>query len=619
VLVTGWQRACRAAVGIAAAMIVGLAVCGGAAAAKGPAVEMRVLLLSATGVEPTFEAWRTTLEQDGVPFDAVVRSQSGPITAGSLRNGARGRYQAVILATGELSYFGGSAFVSALSPDEWTALREYERTFGVRELDAYVYPSPAYGLNYPNWASPDAGGSQAGVIASLTNAGRSAFPYLAGRIEYDDAWGYHATPADPLRFTTLVAGPDGSALAGVYRAADGREQLVSTVDANAYMLQHELLAQGMLSWVTRGTYLGYARNYLGLEIDDTFIADDRWDMSTNTTPEDDDSRVILMTAADVSRALSWERKNGLRLDLVFNGDGADGIDGGLRPHKKVNRKHATELTQALLKAKDKFGWINHTWDHQNFDWLDYPTLVSEIADNQAFARRQRLPFDPSELVTGEHAGFSNPSLPFALQQTGIQWIASDASRTPEQTLYGPALTVPRYPTNVYYNVGTVAEQLDEYNYVYFEHCTNSPTNTCLTQPATWSQYVTSEVGIMFRHVLGNDPRPHYFHQSNLAEDGVLYPVIDALLAKYRTYFNLPVVQPTLGRAGAVLAQQRRWRETLAFGRLTAYIQDGRVYLQGDAMTEAPITGSSFGDSYGGTRSGWISLPGSGLADLKSRP
>src|SRR5262249_58365803 len=134
-----------------------------------------------------------------------------------------------------------------------------------------------------------------------------------------------------------------------------------------------------------------------------------------------------------------------------------------------------------------------------------------VGSSQGCGRKQGLPkFDPAETVTGEHSGLLSPGLPAALTQTGIRWIASDASRSFEQTTLGPALTVPRYPTNVYYNVGKMAEQLDEYNYVYFEHCTASATNTCLTHPATWAEYVRSEASIMLRHVLANDPRPHYF-------------------------------------------------------------------------------------------------------------
>lgn len=595
-------RVLRRVAPLLVALQAALALAGTASAApSGPAVGLKVLLVSATGDEPTFSAWQATLTQEGVPYDAIVRSQSSPITPETLMDGTRGRYQAVILANGELPYFDGVSWRSALSADEWTALRNYERTFGVRELDAYVYPSASFGLNTPTGA-----GSFEGVGASLTSAGRSAFPYLIGSVGYDAAWGYWAKPVDTTRFKTLVAGPDGSSLVGVYRPTDGREQLVATVDTNQFMLQHQLLAEGMLRWVTRGVYLGFSRNYLGLQIDDVFIPDERWDMATNTTTVDE-SRAIMMNAGDVVRAALWERSNGLRLDLVFNGDGADGVEGGRPADQRLHRRDTTSLSRTLLLLRGSFGWINHTWDHHNLDYLGSTDLVTEIGNNQAFARRQRLPFDSTELVTGEHSGLANPELPFALQQTGIRWIASDASRTPEQTAIGPALTVPRYPTNVYYNVGTADEQLDEYNYVYFDGCVNTVTTTCLSQPATWSEYVNSEAKIMLRHVLSNDPRPHYFHQSNLAEDGVFYSVVDTLVSRYRSYFKTPLVQPSLAGDGTILLRQNQWRTALASGQVTGYVQDGRVHLVSTSQTDAPLTGTSAGDVYGGARSGWVTL------------
>ena len=104
--------------------------------------------------------------------------------------------------------------------------------------------------------------------------------------------------------------------------------------------------------------------------------------------------------------------------------------------------------------------------------------------------------------------------------------------------------VPRYPSNVYYNVSRQGQQLDEYNWIYVAPANGggcvpiAGVTTCRTTPATWADYVTSENTIMFRHVMGNDPRPHFMHQSNLADynpalpetdpnqGGILYPVID---------------------------------------------------------------------------------------------
>ncbi len=148
-------------------------------------------------------------------------------------------------------------------------------------------------------------------------------------------------------------------------------------------------------------------------------------------------------------------------------------------------------------------------------------------------------------MTGEHSGLNNPNLAPALADNGIAYTASDASREPGQRLIGSTLTVPRHPTNIFYNVGTKAEQLDEYNYIYYEACVSS----CLTAPARWEQYVANEVAIMFRHVAMNDAYPHYAHASNLAEDAVLLPVVDAFLAKYRSLFTAAIVDPTLSDAG----------------------------------------------------------------------
>ena len=41
--------------------------------------------------------------------------------------------------------------------------------------------------------------------------------------------------------------------------------------------------------------------------------------------------------------------------------------------------------------------------------------------------------------------------------------------------------------------------------------------TCNAAKVTWQQYLDSETRIMLGHLTGNDPRPHYFHQTNIAQ------------------------------------------------------------------------------------------------------
>lgn len=98
------------------------------AAAVTPRIDLRVLLLGATGDEPSFAAWQAQLRREGVPFDALVaRPGHAPITAATLSTTRpdgtpEARYQAVIVATGGLPICDGATCASALSAAEWSAL-----------------------------------------------------------------------------------------------------------------------------------------------------------------------------------------------------------------------------------------------------------------------------------------------------------------------------------------------------------------------------------------------------------------------------------------------------------------------------------------------------------------
>ncbi len=377
--------------------------------------------------------------------------------------------------------------------------------------------------------------------------------------------------------------------------------LFATFDSNPSMIQSLLLSHGIIGWVTRGVHLGSWRNWFAVDVDDVFYGDDRWDVDANTTP-DPSPNPIRMTPDDVAYAVDWQAANDLRFTLMFNGFASD---------EAVAENGSDPLTDALIADRSSFRWVNHTYEALDLDAASAPVIRGEIENNLAFAAAHGIALDPHELVTDSHSGLANPEMPAALSQTGVTRIGADASRTFDQTQIGPALTVPRYPSNVYYNTGTQAEALDEYNYLYFEACVPSPVTTCFTQPATWQQYVDSEASIMLRHVLSNDPRPHYVHQSNLAEDRTLYDVLDEVLTRYRSYFTVPLDQPTLSESGDALDRQRRWDAALATGQVSAYELDGHVHLQSTAAVSVPTTGiaTPTDEPYGGERSGWVSLGG----------
>lgn len=555
---------------------------------RGLRVDLRVLLLSADGQEPAFQAWQAALELEGVPHDAIVASRRGrpAIDARTLAAGPQhARYQAIIVATGGLPTFDGARHVSALHADEWAALADFERQFGVRRITGFAYPSAQYGLG-----APLSSRSAEDLTAELTDLGRELFGELQGPIPIDPSAYVHLAKPTDRRFQTLVAGPRGSALMGIHtQPSDGREELVCTVDGNAGMIHTQLLRHGALRWVTRGTYVGHHRHYLAVQVDDVFLGDASWDPDSATTL----SAEIRMEPEDVAAAETWSRERGMRLDLVFNGHGAESGD---------------PLTEALIERRGSFGWINHTYRHFDLDGLDEQQIDDEVRHNTDFGRSTGLAFDESELITGEHSGLDNPALPAVLDATGVRWIAADNSRDAVQRRLGPALTVPRHPTNMYYNVSTREAQLDQYHNLYLARSGRDaagPTRVRLAPATTWQDFLEAEARTMLEHILSNDPRPHYVHQSNLTGDRMLYDLVDAVIDRHRELFTVGLEQPTLAETGQELARQARWREALQLRLASAYAENGQIFVSVKEPMRVPLTGvTGVGGDATGQQSGW---------------
>ena len=117
----------------------------------GQRIDLKVLLLSADGSEPGFAAWKAALAREGMPYDTSptpARPEAPSLTDARLADyGAdHARYQAVILATGDLGHNvtnpdGTTSFLSAFTDAEWATLAKFERTFGIRRLSDYTAPT----------------------------------------------------------------------------------------------------------------------------------------------------------------------------------------------------------------------------------------------------------------------------------------------------------------------------------------------------------------------------------------------------------------------------------------------------------------------------------------------
>ncbi|MGW3626746.1 hypothetical protein [Streptomyces sp. NPDC000880] len=635
-----------------------------AAAAPAPRIDLRVLVVDDGG--PATAAITAELDGSGTPYTLLdLHGTNRPvINAGFLADTVDGRprakYQAVVLPN-DNPFGAGSA--------EMAALASYEKSFGIPQVDAYTYARPEVGLDYP--VNGGYSGSLDGARADVTAAGKAGpFGYLDGSVPFEDnspsvgeSYAHIAKPAAGADFTSYVDAPlPGSqqrgSIVGEYRH-DGRRELVVTFVYNQYQQQFRLLARGIVNWLTQGVQIGAARNYFAVHVDDVFAADDRWDSVLNCTPGDVDCAPgqgepdpIRMTAADAQYATQWSASKGFTLDMVYNGGGSELF--------KEEHGGSDPLAQQLTADKNAYRWVNHTYNHpflgcvqdvtvvpwvcaKNADgstkYVSRSVISAQIGDNRSWGRRAGLPLQSDELVTGEHSGLrilpqqpdDNPNLAPALTDNAVAWIGSDNSRDRAQRRVGSALTVPRYPMNVFYNAGRTAEQIDEYNWIYTRTadggsgiCETAANSTCLAEPldtATgYTDYVVPlEARIGLGHALANDPRPHFIHQSNLAEDRIAYPVLNRILDDYKALYadSTPLVNLRQRDIGAELRDRAAWNTAVKAGQVTAYRVGNAVTVQapgGVRVTATMPAGTrqnlllgtaDFGSAYAGAVSGWV--------------
>ncbi|MFD7289951.1 hypothetical protein [Streptomyces sp. NPDC059863] len=647
----------------ACALIAVLALPGGPAQADdaAPRVDLRVLVVTDGG--PAVDAIAAELDTAGTPYTEVDLQQPGrPVIdaaflADTVEGRPRAKYQAVVLPNDNPFSTG--------SP-EMAALATYERTYGIPQVDAYTYARPEVGLQYA--VGNGYAGSLDGVEAQVTTVGRAGpFGYLDGAVPFEDnspsvgeSYAYLSQPSAGADFTSYVdAQIPGRAtrgsLVGEYRH-DGRRELVVTFVYNRYQQQFRLLARGIVEWMTGGVHLGASRNYFAVHVDDVFAADDRWDSTLNCTPGDVDCapgegvpNPIRMTAGDAEYAATWQSDRDFTMDFAYNAAGS--VD-----HRQDNNG-VDLLADKLIVDRNRFRWINHTYTHAflgcqqdvsvvpwrcatlpdgTTKWVSRNEISDEIATNRVWGQLSGLPLDNTELVTGEHSGMrllpqqptDNPNLAPALADNGVSWLASDNSREVGQRQLGSATTVPRYPMNIFYNAGRAAEQVDEYNWIYTSRqqggsgiCEDNPaTTTCLPAPLNtttgYTDYIVPlETRIALGHVLGNDPRPHFIHQSNLAEDRIAYPVLNGVLDSHARLFadNTPVVNLRMKDIGAELRKRSVWKSAVESGDVTAHRIGDTVTVQAPATVAVTATmpagttrgTAAFGQAYAGKVSAWV--------------
>jgi len=629
------------------------------AAPVGPHGGVNLNVLVVTDGTPPVEAVRQQLTTEGMPFTVVnLHDSSRPaITSAFLSRTlpdatTGGNFDGIVLPSAAPS----------LSGAEEAALAAYEHKFGVRQVDAYAPPKPNIGMNAPVYSGPLSG------TVGVTSAGATAgFGYLNGTFPFSGGaagpapFGYLAQPvpgggATPLLTAAIPQSSGSATLVWQYDHA-GRQELVMGFGYGYYQEQFHYLAHGIVDWLTRGVHLGDWRNYLDVAYDDMILGDAQWSTIGHCTPGDSVcpkgtpmTATIRMTPADMTYAVQWEKQHNFAIEFLYNG--------GASVRFRVNG--VDPLLVATRPVAKDFYWVNHTYTHAYFGcqqdfsvvpwkcvesggrivWAAGTSLInSQIFDNFSWARRNGIPAEPGVLASGEYSGLrilpqqpvDNPALDNAMGPDKIKWVAMDASRELSQRHIGAALGVPRHPIDVGYDVDTVANEVNEFNWFNTSkadggsgRCQSSKTTRCLQplDPKTgWTSFIVpGQVQIVYRAVLNNDPRPFFMHQSNLTADRLGYPVMDGVLSAYRAVYgaSAPIVNLPMSGDGAVLHNQAQWAQALRAGTVSAWVQGNTVTVSGPPGTVVPVTvpagttvgsaaGLAFGSPYAGERSSYTTL------------
>ncbi len=293
-------------------------------------VDMKILVVTNGESEADFPAITQALGYIGTPYTVFDISQTATIPAGYLSDGGcHGYFQGVIFG------FGNNIYNISNNSD----LFLYESQFNIRQVNWYVFPDPNFGLNA---ATGTIAASPTPYNFHYAPAANTIFPYanVANPVGITNAFIYLSSAANGS--TPILTDDSGNVLGAVYNTPFAGTYLSLTFDSNQYLLHDQVLAYGMVNWVTQGIFLGDYHVYSSAQVDDFFIDDSEWIPGTScqdptthdrTKPDASNLPVFRVNAADMAQLTAWQSgiqadPSGLfanfQLTMAFNGVGTAG-------------------------------------------------------------------------------------------------------------------------------------------------------------------------------------------------------------------------------------------------------------------------------------------------------
>jgi uncharacterized membrane protein YgcG len=543
-----------------------------AAPPAGYVIDARVLVISADGTDTQLAAVQQTLDYLGTPYDVLNASQT-TLTASTLASGTHGKYNAIVLTSGNLALSNGnSAFTSA----EFQTLSNYEGTFQVRRVSLYTFPDSSYG--YSGSTSMDT--TSTPLPTQCTSAGSAALAYVncSNGVTISGAFAYRATALDSATVPLLVDS-SGRILAATRAYGDGREAMSLNFSQSPSLFHTLQLFASVVSWATRGVFFGDRHAYIGVQIDDLFLPDDIYTGGT-----------FRMTGSELQAALTYQNAKrsqtvtgGFKYNWAFNASGASSSD---------------SLTMAATQIGSGFNYINHTWDHATLDTLSYSQVLSELTQNTAASNQYGLkPYSVLNLVPPSYSGLTSSNAMQAMLDSGIRYVVCDSSvpgddnPTPNAGIYNSLqpqiLMVPRRPTNLFYNVSTPDQWVAEYNDIY---------RSFWGRDLSYSEILDHESDVLSQYLLKAENDPWMFHQPDLhiysAGASLLSDLLDQTFSKYTSRVTVPLVGPTMEVLAQRVADRMRYNASGVSGTIDPNANNITIHVANAATV--PVTGACGG-------------------------
>ena len=561
-----------------------------------------------------------------------------------------------------------------------------ESPFGVYLDYGLVYSSG--GASYEGqWTVPTALSKEVFEYVNLTNPFPvTDFAFAANPRNDTTTLRDGSTP----KVEPLLRTQNGEALLSIVRymvpsqTTPVREVMISTITNATFLIHSKVLAYEFINWVTQGVFVGARFVYMATHLDDLFLANNIWNPDINNN---DPTTTYRLSSADIANAVSKQAAfraahpvaGAYKLDLAFNGSGAV-VDPAAT---LLALNLADGLVTAVMANKANFRFINHTFTHLDMDKApvpanapcDYPTFTTvaaikaEITKNRTVWGLLGLPEKSDNnrvLVSGNHSGLkdrkctdeialhpemfdvqsddvafdqggANPLFLQAASDLGIDYLASDSSQRGQNveqyiSQYDDGSTqdrvmLPRWPTNIFYNVINPTQLVDEYNYIFNGRYVNAGQNPCqipgaICAPRDYPQILVAEADTALRHMLTFSKWPHYFHQTNLAKyddsgNTLQFDWLNAVFAEYERVFKLPVKNLPYYLIGDQTEERLHYKSAIVdatWNRTT-----NQVTLKANkAVPNLVVTGLNGGDLYGGQFIRKVNVNGTAQAIVVNR-